>query len=281
MTEQKIEGLYFKLYQPQTSVNNLFIIYHGGGVNSDAGYNILAHQIVCNHTAAVCLVDIRGHGQSIGDRGDAPYPEKIWQDVDVLIKKMRTDFPKSHIHLLGHSSGGGMLINYFTRYISKEKVNSLILLAPEFGPFAPKKIRKSLSIDFASVKQWPFILNALSKGLFFGHHLAIKLNFPDDIVKLKPDFVKQYSVNMANALTPRNPKQQLGMLPITTTLLFAEKDELFNTEAMMAFCEEFANQNTFCQMINDTTHLNCIFDASDAINQHLIRMSYIQKLAKI
>lgn len=49
---------------------------------------------------------------------------------------MRLRFPLARRHLLGHSSGAGMLLNYLTRYPCEQQADSLTLLAPELGPFS-------------------------------------------------------------------------------------------------------------------------------------------------
>lgn len=271
VAEYQIAGLNIRFYEPADLVEEVLLVYHGGGVNSDAGYDILARQMDHCGSVCTCLIDIRGHGRSSGDKGYVSHPQQIWLDVDTVIKHMQAKFPGARIHLLGHSSGGGMLINYFTRYTPTQKSDSLILLAPEFGPFSPTEIRRSVSVPFASVKQWPFILNAFSAGLLCGHRFAVTLHFPDEVLLIKPEFVKRYSVNMANALTPRQPARQVAALPLPVTVLLAENDELFDARLMAEFIEECGNPNLRSLIIEGTHHLDCIFDVSEEIHHHLVR----------
>lgn len=270
ITEFELAGIYGRLYAPESTPEDILIVYHGGGVNSDAGYDILARQVSDGTAVAVCLVDIRGHGRSSGHPGKVSTPTHIWRDVDTVVGYMHATFPHARIHLLGHSSGGGMLINYFTRYTPTQKCNSMILIAPEFGPFAPAEIRKSTAPPFASVNTWPFIINALSLGWLSGDRFAITLHFPEDVLASNPQFVKQYSVNMANALTPRQPATQLALLPVPVTVLLAEKDELFDARLTATFLAACANQQLRCQVIANSHHLDCLFKARDLILQHLI-----------
>lgn len=266
-----IAGLNIRLFEPEGTVEDVLLVYHGGGVNSDAGYDILAHQI--SHQGSVCtgLIDIRGHGRSSGHKGHVAHPKQVWLDVDTVLEHVHLKFPQARVHLLGHSSGGGMLINYFTRYTPSQKSDSLMLLAPEFGPFAPAKISKSVSVPFASVSKWPFILNAFSGGWLCGDRFAVTLNFPNEVMLLRPEFVQRYSVNMANALTPRQPAEQIAALPLPVTVLIAENDELFDAAQMSEFVEQCANPNLCSRVIEHSKHLDCIFDASEEIHQHLNR----------
>lgn len=270
-SEQRLDGLYFRLYGEEACQENIVIVYHGGGVNSSAGYDIFAKQLVAQGSTGVCLVDIRGHGCSEGRRGRVKVSQQIWQDVDRILQHLADIFPHAKRHLLGHSSGGGMLINYFTRYRPQQTASSLVLLAPELGPFAPPELHRVSEMPFAQVKQWPFVLNALSGGYIFSDYPAVQLNFPPDIQKQYPEFVSVYSVSMANALTPRYPQRQLAALPLPVTLLVGENDELFNAQAMCAYVEDARNGQFHCRIIPETGHLDCLFDISDALADHLAR----------
>lgn len=268
ISEVQISGLYIRVYEPKTVVEEVLIVYHGGGVNSDAGYDILARQLSYALHVCVCLVDIRGHGRSCGHRGDALSPGQIWQDVDTVIDYVHTSYTDARIHLLGHSSGGGMLINYFTQHVLSRKVDSLLLLAPALGPFSPPALHTDLSIPFASVNRWAFIFNALSAGFFGGHRAGVKLNFPQEIISSRPDFVQVYSVNMANALTPRNPARQLKKLSFPVIILLAEQDELFDVSQMDDFFKSSGNSNLSSHIVENSTHLSCIFELTDSVRKH-------------
>nr|WP_233614754.1 alpha/beta fold hydrolase [Citrobacter sp. FDAARGOS_156] len=251
------------------SHDEVLIVYHGGGVNSDAGYDILARQLSYALPICIFLVDIRGHGRSAGVRGEASSPDQIWRDVDSVIDYVRTSFPDARIHLLGHSSGGGMLINYFTRHSPSRIVESLILLAPALGPFSPPDLNRDFSSPFASINRLNFIINAMSGGFLYGRRAGVRLNFPCEVINARPDFVQTYSVNMANALTPRNPQRQLKEISIPVTILLAEHDELFNVSRMGEFLRNCCNPNVISRIVAGSTHLDCIFELTDMVREHL------------
>ncbi|CQJ56215.1 Esterase/lipase [Yersinia intermedia] len=275
VSTSQMEGLRYRLYQPQQAADDLIIVYHGGGVHLEAGYDILARQMNHDKGIAVCLVDIRGHGGSLGAKGQVAHANMIWRDVDTLLAGMRRLFPQAHIHLLGHSSGGGMLINYFTRHHPQQPSDSLILIAPELGPFANEVRHSQVAVPFAEVRQWPFIINALSGGWLFGNYPAVHLNFPEDVKASEPNFVQHYSVNMANALTPRHPAKQLAALPLPTLLLAAGNDELFSAHAMGAFAEKNGNGQLRFSVIENSAHLDCLFCAEKPIRQHLLALRQV------
>lgn len=97
------------------------------------------------------------------------------------------------------------------------------------------------------------------------------LNFPNEVMLLRPEFVQRYSVNMANALTPRQPARQIAALPLPVTVLIAEKDELFDARQMSEFVEGCGNPNLHSRIIEHSKHLDCIFYISEEILQHLNR----------
>ncbi|MDJ6853064.1 lysophospholipase [Salmonella enterica] len=269
ITESRINELYLRVYEPMASHDEVLIVYHGGGVNSDAGYDILARQLSYALPVCIFLVDIRGHGRSAGVRGEASSPDQIWRDVDSVIDYVRNSFPDARIHLLGHSSGGGMLINYFTRHSPSRIVESLILLAPALGPFSPPDLNRDFSSPFASINRLNFIINAMSGGFLYGHRAGVRLNFPCEVINARPDFVQTYSVNMANALTPRNPQRQLKEISIPVTILLAEHDELFNVSRMDEFLRNCCNPNVISRIVAGSTHLDCIFELTDMVREHL------------
>lgn len=271
--ERQLNGLYIREYEPKTIVDEVLIVYHGGGVNSDAGYDILARQLSSALSVYVYLIDLRGHGRSTGIRGDASSPEQIWQDVDEVIDYARASFNDARVHLLGHSSGGGMLINYFTQYSLSRKVESLILLAPALGPFSPPNLNRDSSITFASINRWSFIINAMSGGFLCGHSTGVRLKFPCEVINSRPDFVQTYSVNMANALTPRNPARQLKAISIPLTIMLAEHDELFDVSRMDEFFRSCGNPHLTRRIVEGSTHLECIFELTDILREHFRRLS--------
>lgn len=61
---------------------------------------------------ALNTIDLRGHGLSEGRRGViSEYPD-FYGDIDALIKETRRRFPDIPHFLMGHSMGGGILLNY-------------------------------------------------------------------------------------------------------------------------------------------------------------------------
>nr|WP_205067323.1 alpha/beta hydrolase [Pantoea coffeiphila] len=255
----QVEGLHYRLFRQREEPEDVVVIYHGGGVSGDAGYDVIARQLCAEGPVAACVVDIRGHGFSTGERGTVARPDRIWQDVDLLLAEMRRLFPNARRHLLGHSSGAGMLLNSLTRFPFTERADSLILLAPELGPFSATA--RKTSAPFARVRQWPFVVNALSGGRLMGQSQGVSLLFPAAVPEPPAGLVRHYSVNMANALTPRHPGKQLAALPIATLILAAEEDEIICCRALGELVARSGNARLAFQTIDRASHLGCVFVA--------------------
>ena len=115
------------------------------------------------------------------------------------------------------------------------------------------------------MKNWPFILNALSAGRLCGQYPAVKLRFPAQVLKSDPRFVQHYSVNMANALTPQAPIKQLAALSLPTLILAAEQDELFNPEAIARLAGKQNNPHVQCETLPGCGHLDCVFGVGERL----------------
>jgi alpha-beta hydrolase superfamily lysophospholipase len=121
------EQLAYRIYDSTSERILIFIhgsSYHGGG------YHALASALSLGGVAKVVLPNLRGHYQSGRRRGDVDYIGQLEDDLDDLIKFLRSserlDGP---ITLGGHSSGGGLAIR-FAGGAHAGEVSSYLLLAP-------------------------------------------------------------------------------------------------------------------------------------------------------
>jgi len=211
--------LAYEVFTPPGNFSDLLVFYHGGGSNMHAGYDRLASELASRAPLAVCLPDMRGHGASGGRRGHADTPTDVWKDVDCLVARLARDF-RVRIHLGGHSSAAGMLVNYCILHTPQTNVSSLILLAPEFG-FRAGLYRAGTgpSGAFARIKICPFLLNSFSAGHLGGSIPAVTLNYEASQLGPEMGIVQNYTVNMATAVTPKDPIGQLARLELPTWLI--------------------------------------------------------------
>ena len=109
LTEEKIKGagdlnIFVRSWRPAGPPRAVVAICHG--VKSHSGYYFWAAEQLVAAGLAVYALDLHGRGKSDGDRF---YLEKILDyldDVDALVKLVRSREPGLPLFLLGHSAGG-------------------------------------------------------------------------------------------------------------------------------------------------------------------------------
>ncbi|MBV1705785.1 MAG: alpha/beta fold hydrolase [Hyphomicrobiales bacterium] len=251
------------IFPGKTNGDDVLIFYHGGGAHRRAGYQHFAAGLAQAGDISVCLPDIRGHGGSEGPRGHTPSPACAWSDIDAVIAEMRRKFPRGRIYLGGHSSGVGYVLNAFARLAHRREIAELIFLAPEFGFRADTR---RAGADFARVRVWAFIINAMSGGHVAGALPAVF--FPSRAAGPGAGLLSFYTVNMANAVTPQNPGAQLKAINMPVRIFYAGNDELIDPEKLKKFVA--AHAPPACSMAAvPSSHLEIMLDAGPAVAKAL------------
>lgn len=101
-------------------------LVHGFGEH----VNRYAHVAAALTTAGYALqgFDLRGHGQSGGQRGHTPSYENLLDDITDFLAEVRQRFPGLPVFLYGHSMGGNLVSNYALRF--PEKLKGAIVTSP-------------------------------------------------------------------------------------------------------------------------------------------------------
>jgi len=267
--------LALRSYQPPESRHAVaaLIFYHGGGAYSAGGYFLLARALAEQYNIIVYTPDLRGHGNSGGPRGDSPKTEQVFEDVNSVFEHVLAQMGDLNlpVYLGGHSSGAGLVLNYATKttVASIFKVSGYILVAPQLGPHAQVGHDKYATnrVEFAKVTIYPFILNALF-GIM-GHYPAVKFEYPKKILEEHTQLVPFNTVNMANAVSPTNPKEQLEQLVSDTErgavgMWLGDKDELFDITKMTA------SYFPRCAKVAGASHLGILVGADEFIGPWLM-----------
>lgn len=248
--------LVIHVYRPEAvKPAGALLFYHGGGAHSLAGYQHIGRGLSQKYNMSVYMPDLRGHGLSGGPRGDSPSTEQVFQDISSTleyISEEETALPQNKIFLGGHSSGGGLVINYST-WSKRRNVAGYVLVSPELG-YLSKTARPGRQ-DFAKVAILPFVLN----GIFgiLGHSKAVKFQYPDSA--LRDDGVIGYNtVNMANAITPTSPPEQFSKIDRPIGLWIGSDDELFVSEAVVEYTKRVQVPGTCGIVIPGKNHLGIL-----------------------
>jgi len=264
-------SLAFRAYRTR-DVKAVLIFYHGAGAHSGLLYNHIGVGLGENFQIEVYMPDIRGHGSSEGERGDAPTTALVLDDITTLINHVRSLHPTKPIFLGGHSAGAGLVLNY-SSWSKHEAVAGYALVAPYLG-FRSKTSRESDKGEyrFSEVNVAKFIANSITGGLLFSHSKAVEFNFPEHILEKNPEIVTFNTVTMSNAVTPESPSSQLYQLK-RFGLWIGSEDEAFDPGKVIAFAKDNTHQDAYSEIdvLNGDTHFSIVLKSADLIGSWILR----------
>jgi acylglycerol lipase len=218
------------------------------------------HGLSNRFNIAVFTPDIRGHGDSGGERGDAPSTQQVFDDVGLFIQHIRMKYPGKALFLGGHSSGAGLTLNY-SNSMKREKVQGYLFLSPQLG-FRSRTERRNNPNPFATVKNNLFMENAMHGT--HGNSKAVFFNYSEKTLKKDPKLITAITVNMANALTPTAPAMQIQTLDLPLAVWIGEEDELLDAVKVTSFVKK-NNPAAYTKIIEKEKHLSILLTASDPI----------------
>lgn len=99
---------------------------------------------------SVFSMDLRGHGKTIGKKGDLQSIKKVISDVMLVIKYIKENYNFDKFGIFAHSTGG--LVASIVASLYKECLDFLVLTSP--AVFCPSKYKK---IKYVPHKLVPFI----------------------------------------------------------------------------------------------------------------------------
>lgn len=261
-------------FLPEQKPKAIIVFYHGGGAWSKAMYQLMAQETSQQQVMGVYLFDIRGHGYSQGERGDAPSSQQVWDDVDSAINFVKAKHPNVPVLLAGHSSGAGLLINYAAQ-AKDQKAASYIFLAPFLGSDSGTDIKYTdPEKEFVTkAKIWALIGYALTGGWLFAHTPAIFFNY-SDINKTDTLMCSYYTCAMAMAIFPRDAKDILAKIMQPCALFIGQDDERFDPVKVLAFQEFLQNKNqSVADIVPDANHLSIVLKAPQLFKKVIENLS--------
>ena len=204
----------------------------------------------------VIAPDLRGHGPDPVWRGDVDYIGQFEDDLADLIRAQAA--PGQRVILLGHSSGGGLVIR-FAGGAHRAVIDRAVLLAPFVQHDAPTQ--RANSGGWARVLTRRLIglsmLNAV--GITALNHLTvIQFRFPDSVLEGPQGHTatRAYSYRLNTGFAPRRDwRGDIAALP-PFLLMAGHHDEAFVAEA---FEPAFAPLNPTGQYrLIDSAHLDLV-----------------------
>jgi len=173
---KKVNGLHMSIKLPSTDPKGVVVITHGFSEHSGR-YEEIVSTVVGGGWAAM-VHDVRGHGESKGDRGYVEHFEDYIDDLDVVVKEAQKQVPDKPIVLFGHSLGGLITLRYLLHEHSSSKTN--IKLAVVSSPFI-KSIRTASTFEIFQI----CVMNSLKPNFRFPLGPNFRDQLTHDPVKLQ------------------------------------------------------------------------------------------------
>ncbi len=232
----------------------LLILVHSSGWHG-AQFAALGEKLAAEGLAEVLVPDLRGHGAAPEKRGDIDYIEQLEDDLADLAKAYNTG---QDLILLGHSSGGGLVIRAANGAL-KGQIAKAILLAPYLKHNAPTTRASSawaspLTRRIIGLSMLNMMRIRLLNGL-----VALQLRFPDAVLNgpLGHTATRAYSYRMMLGFNPRAAYlKDINALP-DFTLIAGDKDEAFHADQYQPTMSETSNKGTY-HLLQGLGHLDLV-----------------------
>jgi pimeloyl-ACP methyl ester carboxylesterase len=258
-------------YQTDKTPEHILLFIHGGGACSCLGYQYLAETLSTKYNTKVYLFDMRGHGLSEGKRGDSPTTKRVWQDISEFIRFIKSENSNISIFLGGHSSGGGLVLNYAT-WKEREDINGYVFISPKLG-YKSNTDRHNFTDDpFAKAHILTIIINKLSNGTLNAHSLAVEMNYSQEAQHEQPLLVDKYTCTVVNAITPNDPQKQFSTIDKPFCIFIGDQDELMipnNTIKYLTFSNKKIQSKSKAEIVQNQKHLGILRVAGNLIGEYL------------
>jgi len=230
--------LYARGWKPENP-KAVVVLVHGHGEHVNR-YNHVA-DVFTKAGYAMQGFDLRGHGQSTGQRGHTPEYQNLMNDIADFIGDAQRRYPGLPVFLYGHSMGGNQVINYALR--SPQNLKGVIATGPWI----------KLAFDPSAAQL--FMAKALD-GLVPSFSLASGLNQAS--LSRDPEVVSKYasdplvhdkiSVRLYNSVYRSGlwALEHAAELKIPMLLMHGTGDKLTSAPASQEFALKAGNIVTLC-----------------------------------
>ncbi len=204
---------------------------------------------------SVFAIDLRGHGQSDGKRGDIPHFGYHVKDIHRAISEVTKRFPGKNVHILGESMGSVVAVLY--AQVNKEKVRSLILVSPVMRPYLRIALLEVARFVVALLTM-PF---ARVVPLIGREHLATRDPEFFRILREDPLYITHASVRYMIALRYSMWKafRHAQKIRIPTYIMHGTRDLITDHRASYDFFYRLSSQDKSIDVISRVYH-SMLFD---------------------
>lgn len=212
------------------------VFLHCGGGHINQEYIDMGQEIA-EMGISVYLLDLRGHGQSEGNRGDTPDAEAIYKDLERFLEFVHLEHPVESLFVAGHSISCTLWINFLnSSYAQRIAIKGIYFIAPNFGEATEREFEEDPFIEKAD--KLPWLIYKFSKGLFFKHRYIVFLRYLPEMLQRDPLLVTAYTSEMIKALLLQNPSRDIEKMNIPFYIIVGKEDQLVHHRKLDRFCKK-------------------------------------------
>ncbi len=139
--------LFTRRWEPESATKGIVCLVHGIGEHSGR----YAHwaEMLTGAGYTLSAMDLRGHGRSGGQRGDAPTFDHLGDDVNLLLTDAANRYPDKPCFLYGHSLGGLVVLFYLIQ--RSPALNGAVVSSPVLHLPAAQNRAKVVTVRFLSL----------------------------------------------------------------------------------------------------------------------------------
>jgi alpha-beta hydrolase superfamily lysophospholipase len=153
------------------------LIAHGLGEHSGRYHHVMERLL--KKGLSVWALDHRGHGQSGGKRGHILAFDHFIEDLQQMMKIVKTDMPDNmKCFLLGHSMGGLIVLNYAEKH--PHMIDGLIASSPGLAPADGIPLIKGTAGRIMSKIRPSMALNNEVDSRFLSHDSTVVSDYDND-----------------------------------------------------------------------------------------------------
>ncbi len=262
-------SLYYQCWQPEEDVRAVLVIVHGLGEHSGRYMNVVNHLVPLGY--AVYGFDHRGHGRSPGPRGFINNYIEFRGDVRNFLQMVREREGKRPLFLMGHSMGGGIVVNYVLH--DPEGFAGVIASAPTVGKLNIQPVLAFASRMMSGVLPKLSIDNGLDVTGISRNTAVVQAYKDDPLVhskgtpRLGVEIMDNAAWNMANAREWEPP----------LLMLHGDADRIVNVDETRAFFAQVQQpdkeliiyEGGYHESHNDVHYQQVVADLARWLGQHL------------
>lgn len=246
--------LFYRCWIPQDvqQVRAVLVFLHGAGEHS--GHYAYLAPVCLQHQMVYVTPDLRGFGQSGGQRGHIQRFEQYLHDLHFLIQRMHQRFPDQPLFLAGHSLGALIVIRYVQQY--DVPIRGCIVSAPAFGvPFRFSALLIKL-LEVTALFSPAFSINAAWLAKY------VKLSwlrhvFPDpERLRRDPLTTCHYTAGWLKELLHNGAAALTNALhfSVPTLYIYFEQDPIVNVTFIRQFYEAMRSDHKTCIVLPECGH---------------------------